>query len=203
VKYIHSLISVAAICALLITPASLVARDQVTIPPGTVVSVRMIDSISSDYNYAGQIFRGTIADPIRIGNRIVVPRGGSADVKLVGASSAGRVKGRSELMLQLVRIGDGNHSYSVASDVLAFRGKSEGKKSAKNAGIGALAGGGLGALFGGGKGAAIGAGLGAGAGVATNAIEKGEQVRIGSESLIHFRLSAPLKVGGPRMQPAR
>jgi len=203
VKYIQSLISVAAICVLLITPASLVARDQVMIPPGTVVSVRMIDSISSDYNYAGQIFRGTIADPIRIGNRIVVPRGGSADVKLVDASSAGRVKGRSELKLQLVRISDGNHSYPVASDVLAFRGKSEGKKSAKNAGIGALAGGGLGAIFGGGKGAAIGAGLGAGTGVAANAIEKGEQVRIGSESVVHFRLSTPLKVGGPRIQPAR
>jgi len=196
VKYIPSFISVVAICALLITPASLIARDQVTIPPGTVVSVRMIDSISSDINYAGQTFRGTIADPIRIGNRTVVPRGASAYVKLVDARSAGRIKGRSELMLQLVRIGDGNRSYPVASNVLAFRGKSESKKTGKNAGIGALAGGGLGLLFGGGKGAAIGAGLGAGTGVAANAIEKGEQVRIGSESVVHFRLSDPLRVGG-------
>ncbi len=170
----------AAICALLITPASLVARDQVnTVPQGSVVSVRMIDSISSDQNHAGETFRASIADAIRIGNHTVVPRGANAFVKLVNASSAGRVKGRSELELQLERIVVGNQSYPVASNVVAFRGKSESKKTAKNAGIGALAGGGLGALFGGGKGAAIGAGVGAGAGVATNAAKKGEQVRIG------------------------
>jgi hypothetical protein len=195
VKYIQSVFSFAAICVLLFTPAALVAREQViTIPQGTVVSVRMIDSISSDRNHAGETFRASIADPIRVGGRTVVPRGATASVKLVDASKAGSVKGRSELELQLERIVVGNHGYAVASNVVAFRGKSQSKKTAKDAGIGALAGGGLGALFGGGKGAAIGAGVGAGAGVATNAAKKGEQVRIGSESLVRFRLSAPLHI---------
>ena len=194
-KYIQSVLGFAAICALLITPTSLVARDQVTtIPQGSVVSVRMIDSISSYQNYAGETFRASIADAIRIGNHTVVPRGANAYVTLVDVSSAGRVKGRSELQLQLTRIVVGNRSYPVASNVIALRGKSESKQTAKDAGIGALAGGGLGALFGGGKGAAIGAGIGAGAGVATNAAKKGEQVRIGSESLVRFRLSAPLRI---------
>jgi hypothetical protein len=194
-NYIQSVLSFAAICALLITPASLDARDQVTtIPQGTVVSVRMIDSISSYQNYAGETFRASIADAIRIGNHTVVPRGANAYVKLLDASSAGRLKGRSQLVLQLERIVVGNRSYPVASNVLAFRGKSESKKTAKDAGIGALAGGALGALFGGGKGAAIGAGVGAGAGVATNAAKEGEQVRIGSESLVQFQLSAPLRI---------
>ena len=193
-RYIQSILSFVAICALLTTPATLVARDQVSIPAGTVVNVRMIDSISSDRNHAGETFRGSIADPIRIGNRTIVPRGANAYVGLVDASSAGRVKGRSKLQLQLERIVVGNHSYAVASNVIEFRGKSETKKTAKSAGIGALAGGGLGALLGGGKGAAIGAGVGAGAGVATNAYKKGEQVRIGSESLVRFRLAAPLRI---------
>jgi hypothetical protein len=194
VRYIQSILSFVAICALLTTPATVVARDQVSIPAGTVINIRMIDSISSDRNYAGEIFRGSIADSIRIGNRTIVPRGANAYVRLVDASSAGRVKGRSKLQLQLERIVVGNHSYAVASNVVEFRGKSETKKSAKSAGIGALAGGGLGALLGGGKGAAIGAGVGAGAGVATNAYKKGEQVRIGSESLVRFRLAAPLRI---------
>ena len=193
-RYIQSILSFVAICALLTTPATLVARDQVSIPAGTVINIRMIDSISSDRNHAGEIFRGSIADSIRIGNRTIVPRGANAYVRLVDASSAGRVKGRSKLQLQLERIVVGNHSYAVASNVVEFRGKSETKKSAKSAGIGALAGGGLGALLGGGKGAAIGAGVGAGAGVATNAYKKGEQVRIGSESLVRFRLAAPLRI---------
>jgi hypothetical protein len=194
VRYIQSILSFVAICALLTTPPTLVARDQVSIPAGTVINIRMIDSISSDRNNAGEIFRGSIADSIRVGNRTIVPRGANAYVRLVDASSAGRVKGRSKLQLQLERIVVGNHSYAVASNVVEFRGKSETKKSAKSAGIGALAGGGLGALLGGGKGAAIGAGVGAGAGVATNAYKKGEQVRIGSESLVRFRLAAPLRI---------
>jgi hypothetical protein len=196
VRYIQSLLSFVAICVLLTTPATLVARDQViSIPAGTVINVRMIDSISSDRNHAGETFRGSIEDPILIGNRTVVPRGATAYVKLVDASSAGRVKGRSKLQLQLERIVAGNHSYPVTSNVVEFRGKSETKKTGKSAGIGALAGGGLGALLGGGKGAAIGAGVGAGAGVATNAVKKGEQVYIGSESLVRFRLAAPLRIG--------
>ena len=194
-RYIQSVLSILAICALFTIPVTLVAGDQViSIPQGTVISVRMIDNISSDLNYAGETFRGSIADAIRVGNRTVVPRGANAYVKLVEARSAGRVKGRSELQVQLERIVIGNQSYAVTSNVVAFRGKSETKKTAKSAGIGALAGGGLGALFGGGKGAAIGAGVGAGAGVAANASKKGEQVRIGSESLVRFRLAAPLRI---------
>jgi hypothetical protein len=195
VRYIQSFLTFVAICLLLTTPATLVARDQVSIPAGTAINVRMIDSISSDRNHAGQTFRGSIQDPILIGNRTIVPRGATAYVQLVEARSAGRVQGRSRLQLQLVRIVAGNHSYPVASNVVEFRGKSESKKSAKSAGIGALAGGGLGALLGGGKGAAIGAGVGAGAGVATNAAHKGEQVYIGSETLVQFRLAAPLRIG--------
>ena len=193
-KCIQAVLSVAAVFALLITPGWSAPDSANTVPRGTVVSVRMIDSIDSDRNYAGQIFRASIADSIRIGNQTVVPRGANAHVKLVNASSAGRVKGRSKLQLQLVSIVVGNQSYPVASNVVEFRGKSEGKKTAKNAGIGALAGGGLGALFGGGKGAAIGDGLGAGAGVAANAAEKGTQVWIGSEDVVRFQLSAPLRI---------
>jgi hypothetical protein len=195
VKHIQSVLSFLAVCALLTTPAALAARDQVTsIPRGTVISVRMIDSINSDQNYAGETFRASVAEAVRVGNQTVVPRGANAYVKLVNARSAGRVKGRSELQLQLERIVVGNRNYAVNSNVVAFRGKSETKKTGKSAGIGALAGGGLGALFGGGKGAAIGAGVGAGAGVATNAAKKGEQVHIGSESLVRFRLAAPLRI---------
>src|SRR5262249_40013440 len=193
---IQSILSFVAVLALLITPATSMARDEVmSIPAGTVVNVRMIDSINSDLNHAGEKFRPSIQNPIRIGNRIVVPRGANAYVRLVDVSSAGRVKGRSKLELQLVRIVAGNHSYLVASNIVEFRGKSETKKTGKYAGIGALAGGGLGALFGGGKGAAIGAGLGAGAGVAVNAAHEGEQVYVGSESLVQFRLRAPVRIG--------
>jgi hypothetical protein len=196
VKSIRQLMSFAAICVLVITPATLVARDQVlTVPAGTAVNVRMIDSISSDRNHAGEIFRGTLDSPISIGNRTVFPRGATAYVKLVDARSAGRIKGRSELKLQLDRIVVGNHTYPVSSQIVGYRGKSETKQSLKSTGIGAAVGGGLGAIFGGGKGAAIGAGLGGGAGLGSNAMHEGDQIYISPESLVQFHLSSPMRIG--------
>ena len=192
-KYINSLLGFSVIFAWSILAPALDARDQVVnVPAGTIVHVRMIDSINSYDNRAGQIFRGSLNSPIRVGNRIVAPRGATVYVRLVEARSAGRIKGRSELRVRLVRIHVGNEAYTVQSSVVGVRGKSEGKKTGKNAGIGALVGGGLGAIFGGGTGAAVGAGLGAGTGVAVNAAHEGEQVMIGSESLLEFRLTAPL-----------
>jgi hypothetical protein len=178
-------------------PGALAAQNQaLNVPAGTIVHVRMIDSIDSYQNSAGQTFRASLDSPIRAGNRVVIPRGAAARVQLVEAKSAGRISGRSRLNLQLVSIHSGGQTYVVHSDVLGFRGRSETKKTGKNAGVGAVVGGGVGALLGGGKGAAIGAGLGAGTGVAVNAAHKGEQVRIGSESRLQFRLAAPLQVRG-------
>jgi len=195
VKIIQPILSVAALCALLIMPAALSALQRdVVVPTGTVVHVRMIDSIGSETNRTGQVFRGSLDSPIRINNQTVLPRGSTAYIKLVEAKSAGRVKGRSELRLQLDHIAVGNHTYLVHSDIVEFRGKSQGKKTAKSAGIGAAIGGGLGALFGGGKGAAIGAGLGAGTGVATRAVQDGQQIYVSSESLVQFRLTRPIHV---------
>src|SRR5262249_3408691 len=149
-------LGVIALCILLITfPLNAASRvDQLTIPAGTVIPIRMIDSISSDVNQPGQTFRGSLGGPLVIGNPTVGPKGATANIKLVNVDYAGKIKGRNELMLQLVQVGN----YNVRSQIVAIRGPSEGKKTGKDAGIGAAAGGGLGLLFGGGKGAAIGAG---------------------------------------------
>jgi hypothetical protein len=199
-RRIHTMLSIATLWALLgavaLQAAGNANNQGITIPQGTVINVRMIDSISSDVNYTGQIFRGSLDSPVVVHGRTVFPRGAEADVELVRAESAGKVKGRSELALRLNHIRSGGRTYMVRSNIPDFRGSSQGKKTAKSAGIGGLAGGGLGALFGGGKGAAIGAGLGAGAGVATRAAKGGQPVHIGSESLVRFRLEAPLHVGG-------
>jgi hypothetical protein len=191
-------LGILAICALLMTtPYSSAVSENVqgiTIPAGTVIPVRMIDSISSDHNQAGQTFRGSLNAPVRVNNQTVLPKGATAYVKLVDVRSAGNIKGRSELMLQLDRVATAGGTYSVHSGVVAVKGPSQTKKTAKSAGVGALVGGGVGALFGGGKGAAIGAGVGAGAGVANRAFKEGHPVWIGSESLVNFRLMSPVHI---------
>src|SRR5437879_2992633 len=69
----------------------------VTVPANTIVTVRTIDSIDSKTNQAGQVFKASLDAPIVADDRVIVPAGADAYIKLVSASSAGRVEGRSEV----------------------------------------------------------------------------------------------------------
>jgi len=166
----------------------------VEIPAGSTVSVRMIDSIDSETDRTGQIFRASLDAPVVVEDEIVVPAGTDVYVKLADARSAGRMTGRSELRLELVRMQFQGKSYTLASDEYEQVGTSRGKRTAGMVGGGAAIGAAIGAIAGGGKGAAIGAGVGAATGGGVQAATKGKQIQIPSETKIDFRLIAPVTV---------
>jgi len=171
-------------------------RD-VTIPSGTLLSVRTVDSVDSKTDQVGQTYKASMDSPLVLDGQTIVPKGGEVTLKLTKVASAGNVKGTSEVQLQLDRLYVNKKAYTVTSNTFQSVGSSEGKKTAKQTGIGAGIGAVIGAIAGGGKGAAIGAGVGGGAGAATAAITKGEQVRIASEEKLDFRLEEPLTVTVP------
>jgi hypothetical protein len=158
------------------------------------VSVRTIDSIDSAHNTAGQVFRATLAEPIVVHRRVVIPRGAPVSILLANAKSAGRIEGRSALEVRLSRIDYQGRSYPVTSSIYEEQGKARGKQTAVRTGVGAAAGAIIGALAGGGKGAAIGSAAGGGAGFGVNVFTHGQQVKIPSETLLTFRLRRPLTV---------
>ena len=168
--------------------------EHVTIPAGTVITVRMIDAIDSARHRPGQEFAGTIEAPVVVDERVVIRRGADARVRLVEARTAGRMTGRSELQVELVGLAIGNQTYATESGVVEKAGASRGKRTAATVGGGAVLGTLIGAIAGKGKGAAIGAAVGAGAGTAVQASTKGEQVQIPSETKLDFTLKAPLTV---------
>jgi hypothetical protein len=172
--------------------ASAGAGPTVTIPVGTVLTVQMIDEIDSSKNRAGDQFDATVSSPVAIGERVVIPQGSNARVQLVAVKRAGRLKGRSELELELVSLTVNGVKYAVQTDHRDIQGASRGKRTAATMGGGAGLGALIGAIAGGGKGAAIGAGIGAAAGAGTQAATKGQQVKESSEAKIDFTLSAPL-----------
>lgn len=47
---------------------------QVTIPAGTVITVRMIDGVDSSRDRAGQNFGASVAAPVGVGDRVIIPR---------------------------------------------------------------------------------------------------------------------------------
>jgi hypothetical protein len=167
---------------------------DVVIPENTIVSIRMIDGVDSSVNHAGEIFHASLEAPIVVNDSVVVPQGADVYVRLTAASSAGRMKGKSELHLELVKMDFEGRSYPLVSDTYSETGSSRGRSTAKKVGGGAVVGAILGGLLGGGKGAAIGAGVGAGGGAVYQGATKGKQVKVARETKLDFQLSQPLTV---------
>jgi hypothetical protein len=166
----------------------------VTIPANTIVSVRTIDGVDSSKDRTGQVFKASLDAPVVVDEKVVIPTGATAYLKLVNASSAGRMTGRSELTLALVNVVFQGKTYSLNSSDVKQSGASRGKRTAATVGGGAALGALIGAIAGGGKGAAIGAGVGAGAGTGVQVFTKGQQVKIPSETRLDFTLESPFEV---------
>jgi len=164
---------------------------QVTIPAGTEVYIRMIDSIDTEQAHPNETFRASLDKPIVVDGQTIIPPRSDVFVKVVEVQSAGKLSGTSELKVELDKLFIGKQSYPVVSNTFTETGSSQGKKAARNVGIGAAVGGIIGGVLGGKKGAIIGAGAGGGGGAV---ITKSEQIRINSETQLLFKLENPVEV---------
>jgi len=167
---------------------------SVTVPAGTDLLVRMIDSVDSDKNHVGDKFRASLEQDFVVDGVVIAPKGADVYGRLSEATEAGHIQGKSQLKLELTDISIHNRLQPIMTGDYEVSGKSRGSDTAKKVGIGAVAGTVIGAIAGGGKGAAIGAGVGAGAGGAVQVLTKGEQVHVPSETLLDFRISQPFTV---------
>jgi hypothetical protein len=166
----------------------------VEIPAGTELRAQTRDSVDSSVNRAGEMFHASLAAPIVVDNEVIVPAGADVILRLVDASSAGRMTGRSGLTLQLASLEFQGQSYDLYSSDYQQTGASEGRRTAATVGGGAAVGAIIGGIVGGGKGAAIGAGAGAGAGTVASAATRAQQVQIPAETTLNFTLQQPVTV---------
>jgi hypothetical protein len=167
------------------------SSKKIYVPAGTRILIRTISTIDSTKQKAGDRFTASLETNLVVDNIVVAPRGTTVYGRLASAESAGRMKGSSELTLELTDIVIRGTAYPLLTSTYEVKGKGEGGNTAKKviggAGLGAL----IGGIAGGGKGAGIGALVGAGAGTAVAASKKGQQLTIPSESLLEFRLQQP------------
>ena len=170
------------------------SKKKITVPAGTRILIRMIDSIDSSKQKTGYRFRASLEANLQAEDVVVAPRGNMVYGRLAQASSAGKMSGSSQLTLELTEIVISGTAYPLLTSTYEIKGKGEGKKTAGKvvggAGLGAL----IGGIAGGGKGAAIGVLAGALGGTALAASKKGEQLQIPSEFLLEFRLEQPVKI---------
>ncbi len=168
---------------------------HVTIPAGTLLSVRLGETLSSERNQPGDSFTGTLDQPLIIDGFEIASRGSRVQGKVLEARPAGRVRGVSALAIQLVKIhtSDGQ-DVAVATERFAREGPTTHKEDATKVGVGAAIGAAIGAIAGGGKGAAIGAGVGGAAGAGTVAATRGKPSELPVETRITFKLEQPISL---------
>jgi hypothetical protein len=170
------------------------ASTGFTIPTGSKITIRMIDSINSETNKVGETFIATLDEPLMQEGLEVVPRGADVRGRIANVNEAGRIAGSAELGLELTQIIVNGIQYSLQTSEYAEKAEGRGGQTAKRAGIGAGIGAAIGAIAGGGKGAAIGAGVGGGGATAIQVMTKGDKLNIPSETKLEFTLRAPLVV---------
>ncbi len=181
-----------------VTSSAAQGGKTITVPAGTRILIRTVDSIDSSKQKTGYRFTASLETNLQVNGVTVAPRGATVYGRLASAESAGRMKGSSELTLELTDIVIKGTTYPLVTSTYEVKGQGEGSKTAKKviggAGLGAL----IGGIAGGGKGAGIGALAGAGAGTAVAASKKGQQLSIPSETLLEFRLAQPAPLPAPR-----
>ena len=176
------------------TPAAPAPPKPVTIPDGTTLSVRMIDSVDSDRNKPGDIFHATLDAPIMVEDQVIVPQGADVQGRVATLKTAGHYIGQSQIALELTKLSFNGKTYPLTTDQYSQQGSSRGKNTAAKVGTGAAIGAVIGAIAGGGKGAGIGSVIGAGAGGGVQTVTKGEQIHIRPEALLTFRMQNSLTV---------
>jgi len=182
------------VCALAATSQARAADPPSNeIPAGTAVSVRTVDAVDSQYDQEGKVYRASLSSDLVIDGQVIARKNDPAQIRLRGLSQSGKVSGSAEVTLELYTITVNGKPVNVVSGDVTQDSAGKGKKTARNAGIGAVAGGIIGAIAGGGKGAAIGAASGGALGTGASVLTKGEKVRIPSETLLRFTISQNAK----------
>jgi len=169
-----------------------------TIPAGATIAVRNNSTIDSETAQPGQTYSGVIEREVMDTNgHVAIPRGANAMLVVRASNGQGTLQGRSDLAVDVASVDvDGRH-YRLETSDFVERGKEglgKNERTGKFVGGGAALGGIIGAIAGGGKGAAIGALSGAGAGTAAQGVTRGKAVRIPPETLLTFRLEAPVQI---------
>jgi hypothetical protein len=164
------------------------AGNTATVPTGTRLMVKMVDSVDSERNQVNDRFRGSLEANLMAGDVVVAPKGTTAFGRLLTADSSGRSGGQLEFDLTDIVINGQTYSLSTSSN------QAQGGTTSGGTGTGARTGAAVGALAGGIGGAVRGAGTGAIVGTAAGGSTSGERVNIPAGTLVEFSLDHPVSL---------
>ncbi len=159
----------------------------VTLAEGTLLAVRIGETLSSARNQRGDTFLATLTQPLVIDGFVIAERGARLEGKVVEAFQAGRASGSSRLRISVVGLetADGQNirirTVPFTQNAATFTG-TDAAKIGGGAAIGAI----IGGIAGGGRGAAIGAGAGGAIGAGDVLLTRGQPAEIKVETRVKF-----------------
>jgi len=177
--------------------------STLTVPAGTVLIIRTTDFLSTDHNQIGDQFTAVLDQPLVVNGWVVARRGQTIIGKVKDVRKAGRIKGTSELGVELtdITIVDGRQLPILTELWKGSGGTSHGQDAGTivgTTGVGAA----IGAAADWGTGAAIGAGAGLVAGIGAVLLTRGHPTVVPPETQLNFRLVDPVKIDTTQSQQA-
>jgi hypothetical protein len=168
---------------------------KVTLSAGTLLPVRLGETLTSEKNKEGDAFTATLDRPLVIDGFVVAERGARLEGRVVEADRAGKIRGVSHLAIELVKLttADGQR-INIRTEPFRKDGQAERGRDAAKIGAGAAIGAAIGAIAGGGRGAAIGAGVGGAAGTGTVLATRGQPAQLPVETRISFRVNETVTI---------
>src|SRR5436305_6279391 len=174
-----------------------------TVPAGTILTVRTTQPLSSDHNQPGDGFTAVLQQPLVVDGLVVAHRGQTVLGTVTDAQKAGRAKGVSHLGLEIAQLTlvDGQQ-LPVKRHLLERKGNTSVGRDA--AAIGVTSGGGaaVGAGVAEGVGAGVGAAAGGGLGLAGVLLTRGQPTVVYPETLLTFRVANPVTISTERSEQA-
>lgn len=201
---------VVVILLMLLAPRTtgLLAQDRVvpetlSVPAGTLVTVRVSDYLSSDHSKVGDSFTAELEQPVVVDGWVVARRGQTVLGRVAVAKKAGRIKGVSQLGVEFTSLVlvDGQQLPVRTQLIQDTAGTSRGRDAAAlgtTTGVGAT----IGAAASGGEGAAIGAGAGAAVGLLGVLLTRGRPTVLPPETSLTFQLQNSLAISTARSRIA-
>jgi hypothetical protein len=167
-----------------------VPSNTISIPAGTILDVRLEQTLDTKRNRPGDRFTATLTRPVILDGQTVIPRGTPCTGHLTESKPSGRFKGRALMSLSLDSFELYGRHHEIRTTHVARESGGHKKRNWAFIGGGSGVGTAIGALAGGPAGALIGAGAGAGAGTAGAAITGKKNVRLPVETPLAFSLRA-------------
>jgi hypothetical protein len=161
----------------------------VTLVAGTLLPVRVGETLSSAHHQPGDTFLATLTQPLVIDGFVIAERGARVEGKVLDTTAAGRVKGVSHLGISIVRLATADgQNIRIRTEPFVKDGPTSTGTDAAKIGGGAAIGAIVGALAGGGRGASIGAGAGGAVGAGDVLLARGKPTEIPVETRVSFKV---------------